>query len=160
MEMKLGYTEAQGVKIWPVYLCFILFGFMIPFTKTEFKFTTLLLSLLTALMLAFLSINLLIMIFNAANAALRQSNSQFAREAVSAGMLFMIPFTVLAALAQFILGWNAVMPFASAAVMTACATAGTEVMKRGAQGTKNVMIPSLIAFLVSTGWMMLVAVLP
>ena len=52
------------------------------------------------------------------------------------------------------------MPFASTAIMTAAATAGTEAMKKGAQGAKNVMIPSMIAFLISTGWMLLVGILP
>jgi len=44
--------------------------------------------------------------------------------------------------------------------MTAAATAGTEVMKNGAAGIKNVMIPSFLAFVLSTGWMMLVGILP
>ncbi len=163
MEMRLGYTEGaepSGVKFWPVYLCFIFFGIMIPLTKEEFKITALLLSLLLAIGVGFLTINLLIMIFNTGNADLRHSKSQFAREAVAGGMLFMIPFTVLAALAQFVLGWSAVMPFASAAIMTACATAGAEVMKQGAVGAKNVMIPSGLAFVLSTGWMMLIGILP
>jgi hypothetical protein len=101
------------------------------------------------------------MLFEVGNPALRQSEkSQFAREAVAAGMLFVIPFTVLAVLAQLALGWNAVMPFASAAVMTAAATTGTEVMKRGAQGIKNMLLPSGLALVLSTGWMLLVAILP
>ncbi len=163
METRLGYTDQagpDGVKFWPVFLCFIIFGMIIPFSKPEFKIMTLLLSLLISLLVGFLTVSLLVMIFNASNAALRQSSSHFAREAVSVGMLFIIPFTVLAVLAQFVLGWDAVMPFASAAIMTAAATAGTEVMKKGAQGIKNVMIPSVLAFLLSTGWMMLVGMLP
>lgn len=163
MEMRLGYAEGagpDGVKFWPVYLCFVIFGIMIPFTKPEFKILTLLFSLLISLVVGFLAVNLLIAAFKSGNAALREANGQFAREAVKNGMLFMIPFTVLAILAQFILGWNAVMPFASAAIMTAAATAGTEVMKKGAQGIKNVMIPSVLAFVLSTGWMMLTGILP
>jgi len=163
VETRLGYTgngEAGRIKFWPVYLCFIIFGIMIPFSKPEFIITSLLLSLLISLAVGFLAINLLIMILNAGNEVLRQNSSQFAREAVSTGMLFMIPFAALAVLAQFILGWDAVMPFASAAIMTAAATSGTEVMKKGAQGIKNVMIPSLLAFVLSTGWMILAGILP
>ena len=81
-------------------------------------------------------------------------------EAVGSGMLFMIPFTVLAILAMVVLGWNAIMPFASAAVTTAAATAGTEAMKKGAQGIKNVLIPTVAAMVVSTVWMLLVGILP
>jgi hypothetical protein len=49
------------------------------------------------------------------------------------------------------------MAFASAGITTAAAVVGTEVMKKGAKGIKNVIIPSLLAFLISTGWMLLIA---
>jgi len=107
-----------------------------------------------------LAINLLILAFNSGNAALRQTDRGFAREAVGTGMLLMIPFTALAVMALVLMGWNGIMPFASAAITTAAATAGTEAMKRGAQGTKNVMIPTLVAIVLSTAWMMLTGILP
>lgn len=162
--MKLGYADTsgqKGVRFWPVYLCFLVFGMLIPFSKPAFQATTFLLSTLLSLIIGLLAINLLILMLNIGNPALRsETGGQFAREAVGTGMLFMIPFTVLAVLAQLVFGWNAVMPFASAAIMTATATAGTEVMKKGAQGIKNVMMPSALAFLLSTGWMLLVGILP
>lgn len=163
MEARLGYTRDVGgnkIQFWPIYLCFILFGIMISFSKAEFTIITFLLSLLISVIIGVITINGLIIIFKSSNAELVQTNSQFAKEAVAEGMLFMVPFAVLAALAQFALGWDAVMPFASAAVMTACATAGAEVLKKGAIGAKNVMIPSAIAFLISTSWMLLVGILP
>lgn len=163
METRLGYAEGagpDGVKLWPAYLCFIIFGILMPFSKPEFKFTTLLLSLVIAIAVGFMAVNILIMAFNSGNAALRQTDGGFAREAVGSGMLFMIPFTVLAILAMVVLGWNAIMPFASAAVTTAAATAGTEAMKKGAQGIKNVLIPTVAAMVVSTVWMLLVGILP
>jgi hypothetical protein len=164
MEMNLGYagkSSGQRANFWPTYLCFITLGILIPFTKPIFQGVTLILSIFLALIVGLLAVNLSIMLFNSGNPDLRvASGGQFAREAVENGMLFMIPFTVLAVLAQLLLNWNAVMPFASAAIMTACATAGAEVMKKGAQGMKNVLIPSGLAFLLSTGWMMLVGLLP
>ncbi len=161
--MRLGYAggaEPARVKLWPAYLCFVIFGILMPFSKPEFKFTTLLFSLIAAIVMGLLAVNLLIIAFNSGNAAARQADGGFAREAVGTGMLFMIPFTVLAILALTVLGWNAVMPFASAAITTAAATAGTEAMKRGAQGLKNVMIPTLVAMLLSTVWMMLTGIMP
>lgn len=155
-----GGAGPDGVKIWPAYLCFIIFGILIPFSRPELKFTTVIYSIIIAIVVGLLAVNLLILTFNSGNAALRQSDRGFAREAVGNGMLFMIPFTALAIMALAILGWNAVMPFASAAITTAAATAGTEAMKRGAQGVKNVMIPSLVAIVLSTGWMMLTAIIP
>ena len=164
MDMNLGYAQPPARKktaLWPAYLCFIVLGLLIPFIRPNFKILTLLLSFLLALIIGLLAVQLLILFFNSGNKALRlETGGQFAREAVGSGMLFMIPFTVLAVLAQLILNWNAVMPFASAAIMTAAATAGTEAMKKGAQGMKNVLLPSGLAFLLSTGWMMLVALLP
>lgn len=171
MEMRLGYKDRagggagngaarQGMGLWPVYLCFLVFGAIVPFTRAEVKLTTALISISVALVVGWLVVNLLVMLLNAANRSLEESHQGFARDAVLNGMLFMIPFTVLAVLARFGLGWNAVMPFATAAIMTAAATAGTEVMKAGAPGIKNVMIPSFLAFVLSTGWMMLVGILP
>lgn len=167
MEMRLGYKDGAvksgtggRVRLWPVYLCFIILGATVPFAKPEVKATTVLVSMLAAALIAALAINLLVMLFNASNRALLEEDSQFAREAVGTGMLFMIPFTVLAVLAQFVMGWNGIMPFASAAIMTAAATAGTEVVKKGAQGMKNVMIPTLVALVLSTAWMLLVGILP
>jgi hypothetical protein len=163
VDTRLGYAQGAGsggVKLWPAYLCFIIFGVLIPFSKPDFKITTVIYSLLIAIVVGLLAINVLILAFNSGNAALRQTDGGFAREAVGTGMLFMIPFTVLAIIALVLLGWNAVMPFASAAITTAAATAGTEAMKRGAQGTKNVMIPTLVAMVLSTVWMMLTSILP
>ncbi|MGI6436235.1 MAG: hypothetical protein ACOX0F_12955 [Syntrophomonadaceae bacterium] len=163
MDTKLGYAAGagpEGVKLWPTYLCFVIFGVLIPFSRPEFKFTTLIFSLIVAIVVGLLAVNLLIIAFNSGNAAVRQADGGFAREAVGTGMMFMIPFTVLAILALALLGWNAIMPFASAAITTAAATAGTEAMKRGAQGLKNVMIPTLVAMVLSTLWMMLTGILP
>ena len=167
MEMKLGYKGStgngevnKGMSFWPVYLCFVVFGAIVPFTRSEVKLTTALISVSIALVVGWLAVNLLVMLLNAANRPLEESHQGFAREAVGTGMLFMIPFTVLAIIALAVLGWNAVMPFASAAITTAAATAGAEAMKRGAQGTKNVMIPTLVAMVLSTVWMMLTSILP
>ena len=163
VDTKLGYAAGagpDGVKLWPAYLCFIIFGVLIPFSRPDYKFTTIIFSLIIAIVVGLLAVNLLIAAFNSGNKDVRQADGGFAREAVGTGMLFMIPFTALAIMALALLGWNAIMPFASAAITTAAATAGTEAMKRGAQGVKNVMIPTLVAIVLSTVWMMLTSILP
>lgn len=163
MEMKLGYAKESGgtgVRFWPVYLCYLIFGLLLPLSKEEWKLTGLLVSAVIALVMGGLMVRLLIMLFHRGNGALFADNKELALEAIRTGMLFMIPFTALAVLAQLLLDWNAVMPFASAAIMTSTASAGTEAMKKGAKGIKNILIPSLLAFVFSTGWMMLVAILP
>ena len=164
MEMKLGYVNTpvrEKTPFWPAYLCFAVLGLLIPFSKSDVQAVALLLSVLLALAVGLLFVKLLIILLNSGNPALRaETAGRFAPETVSAGLLFMIPFTVLAGLAQVFLNWAAVMPFASAAIMTAAATAGTEVMEKGARGIKNVLIPSGLAFVFSTGWMLLVGLLP
>lgn len=69
------------------------------------------------------------------------------------GHLYMIPFLFLAVIATVVLKWQAAMSFASAAVMIGGATAGTETMKKGARGIKNMLIPSGIAFISVFVWM-------
>ena len=163
MEMKLGYAKESGGtggRFWPVYLCYLTFGLLLPLSKEASTLTGLLVSAVIALVIGILMVRLLIMLFHRGNGVLFADNKELALEAIRTGMLFMIPFTALAVLAQLLLDWNAVMPFASAAIMTSTASAGTEVMKRGAKGVKNILIPSLLAFVFSTGWMMLVAILP
>ncbi|MGB4018148.1 MAG: hypothetical protein WBK78_01500, partial [Syntrophomonadaceae bacterium] len=77
MDTRLGYAQGAGsggVKLWPAYLCFIIFGVLIPFSKPDFKITTVIYSLLIAIVVGLLAINVLILAFNSGNAALRQTD--------------------------------------------------------------------------------------
>lgn len=163
MSIKMGYNaEANSKKVnfITAYLCFTTFGILVAVNKA-ISVISLSISIAAALILAFLAIELITWSFLKVNPALCAQNGRgFAREAVSQGMLFMIPFTVLAVLADVFLGWDAVMPFASAAIMTAGASAGMEAVKVGAKGIKNIILPSVIAFIISTLWMLLVGLLP
>jgi ABC-type multidrug transport system permease subunit len=76
VDTKLGYAGgagSDGVKIWPAYLCFIIFGVLVPFSRPEYKFTTVLYSLVIAIVVGLLAVNLLILAFNSGNTALRMS---------------------------------------------------------------------------------------
>lgn len=164
MKTQLGYKNpalGSSGSFLPIYMCFTVFGILIGFNKAEFKIISLLMSVAISLVIGLLMVRILLLILNSGNPALKkETGNQFARESVSQGMIFVVPFTVLAVLAQVVLGWDTVMAFVSAAVMTAAASAGTEAMKRGARGIKNVILPSLLAFVVSTGWMLIVGLLP
>jgi len=161
---KLGYRqELKGnrVKFMPAYLCFMTFGVLVAINKPTIGIVSMGLSVFAAFSFAVLAIQLITWAFNKFNPDLcAQTGGQFAQSAVSQGMTFMIPFAVLAVLANVLLGWDAVMPFASAAIMTAGASAGMEVMKAGAQGIKNILLPTLLSFIISTLWMLLVGILP
>lgn len=161
MEKKLGYknkTIKGNFKFWPAYICFIVFGFLNAFDQGKLEIKSLLISITVSFILGVVTVYMLIFMLNSFNSNLcKETDGKFAKEAIETGMLFMIPFTILGVLAKFGLGWNGVMQFASAGITTATAVVGTEVMKRGAKGVKNVIIPSLFAFLISTGWMLLIA---
>lgn len=147
-------------KFCMIYLCFFTFGALVPLTKPEPLASTFLISIFLSLLVGFSTVFSLTAVFKKLNPFLLNTNYFFAQEAVESGMLFVIPFTILAIVAKLALGWDAIMPFASSAVTTAMATAGTEVMKKGGQGSKNVLIPSALAFVISIVWMLVLGILP
>lgn len=147
-------------KFWIALLCFLIFGLVLALSKEGFSIVRILASIMLALLLAFLSFSALLLIFNNLNPQLQQKEGAPIQEAVLNGMLFVIPFTILAFVAKFFFGWNAMMPFVSTALTTAMATTGSELMKRGGQGAKNVLLPSLLAFVISTMWILFLSLIP
>lgn len=68
----------------------------------------------------------------------------------------MIPFIVIAFLAQFILKWSAIMPFASTGLIAIITTASAEVTKVGIKGWKVMIIPTITGTIFTTIWMFLI----
>ncbi|SHH12959.1 hypothetical protein [Clostridium grantii] len=68
----------------------------------------------------------------------------------------MVPFIVIAFLAQFFLKWNTIMPFASTGLIAIITTASAEVTKVGIKGWKVMIIPTLIGTVFTTIWMFIV----
>ena len=155
-----GVVAPRRSGVWPAVLCFITFGVLMPLTRPAFSVWTFLWSILLALVIAALTLSLLLASFHMGTQQLRQYDQHFARNVVGAGMIFMIPFAVLAALALIAFGWDAIMPFASAAVTTGAAAAGTEAMTRGARGLRLMIVPTVIAMIFSTIWMVLITFIP
>jgi len=79
------------------------------------------------------------------------------RRAVDAGFLMLIPFTVLAVVAEAGLGWSAMLAFASAGIMLAGAMAGAELGKLRKQGWMGALLPSLGAGVLAGVWLVLVS---
>jgi hypothetical protein len=77
------------------------------------------------------------------------------REAAATGFLLILPFMILALAAEILLGWNASQVFSSAGLMTACGAVGVEVGRRGGGKLRSMLVPMVIAFLLSTAWVML-----
>lgn len=162
--MNLGYKNNSSLKkinYIESYLCFFTFGFLVGISKEEFNIISLFSSIIFSLIFALLFIKLMIYIFLKINKDIFFDDKiMIPYEAVKNGMMFMIPFTILAVLASIILGWDSIMPFASAAIMNASSAAGIELSKNGAKGFKNIILPTLLSFIFSTGWMLVISILP
>ena len=83
-------------------------------------------------------------------------------------MLLLLPFAVLALVAELLLGWNASQTFSSAAtrddinyvassagLMTACGAVGVEVSRRGGGTLRSMLVPTAIAVALAAAWMIL-----
>lgn len=74
--------------------------------------------------------------------------------AVERGMSFIIPFAVMAVLATFYMGWSMTAGFVSAGIMTAGASAASEIGKlKGKAEIKNTILASIISWAFSTIWL-------
>jgi len=73
-------------------------------------------------------------------------------DAVARGFLTIIPFTVLAILAELLFKWGATQAFTQAGIMTAGAAVGMEVMRRSGQKVKYMVVSMVGAFAFSMAW--------
>lgn len=76
-------------------------------------------------------------------------------EAAATGLLLLLPFAVLALVAELLLGWNASQAFSSAGLMTACGAVGVEVSRRGGGRLRSMLVPTGIAVALAVAWMVL-----
>ena len=87
--------------------------------------------------------------------AARRTHGQGAIQgAVSRGFLLLLPFTVLALVAEVGLGWNTVQAFASAGIMLAGAAVGAEMGKLEEGRPLLALAPALAAAALAFAWMM------
>lgn len=75
--------------------------------------------------------------------------------AVVRGFVLLAPFTVLAAVAQLWLHWDAAQAFASAGLMAAGAATGAEMAKVGGGRLAGSLPPMLGALALASAWMLL-----
>jgi hypothetical protein len=85
----------------------------------------------------------------------REQGAGALAKAVSSGLLMLLPFTVLAALAEVALGWNAVQPFMTAGVMAAAGFASAEASRLGGSRIGNMVVTSLAGLALSSAWLIL-----
>ncbi|MBU0609175.1 MAG: hypothetical protein KKI08_14915 [Armatimonadetes bacterium] len=77
---------------------------------------------------------------------------------VATGMLMIVPFTVLALVAEFSLGWSATQAFAAAGLMTGAGGVGVEIGRLGPRKLLNSLVPAGGGALFVVIWMLLGAV--
>lgn len=80
--------------------------------------------------------------------------------AVDTGMLFLVPFAVMALISTFYLKWSMTGGFISAGIMAVGTAVALEIAKlKGRQETKNTIAMSVVAWMFSFVWMLSVQLL-
>lgn len=83
----------------------------------------------------------------------KEQGKEAIRYAVDNGMLFLVPFTLMLALAVFYLGWTMTIPFISAGIMAVGTASAIEMGKmQGKQKIKNTVAASGVSFAFSFLW--------
>jgi heme/copper-type cytochrome/quinol oxidase subunit 2 len=153
--MEQQMQEDSGLAMLVSSLCFAIFGAAaFWYSGPMFSVINIVFGVVVGLIFAFISIRLMAFFIRIANGEMRrQHGHKFALNAVARGMMFMVPFAILAFLAAYVLHWTTATLFISSALMTSGAFAGAELSKLGKPRAINFILPSLIAFLVSAAWM-------
>jgi hypothetical protein len=125
----------------PPLLCFaVLSGLTAHRENPTFKSVAI--ATLGGALVAWLCLWLLGRLLYVSNSKIRASHGWTAvNETVSRNFLFLIPYTVLALIADQILGWNATLAFASAGIMTSGSAVGADLMKLGGGKIANMLLP-------------------
>lgn len=154
-QLALPPRRAAGLlplSVWiaPV-LAFAAFGALLG-GRTNGQLVAIVALVIIGVLFAFLGAHLLVLVLRAAHPKLESTSVQ---QATAIGLLLVAPFAVLALAAELLLGWNASQVFSSAGLMTACGAVGAEVGRRGGTGLRSVLVPTVIAFGLSTTWVIL-----
>lgn len=86
-----------------------------------------------------------------------RKNNQLAAEALVQGLAFLLPFAVLALVADLALGWQSANAFFTAGLSTLAVTGGSLLVKQGEKQWSAVYVPLLVVMIAATGWMLLLA---
>lgn len=73
-------------------------------------------------------------------------------DVVARGFLLLVPFTLLALLADLVFGWGAATAFIQAAIMTSGAAVGAELVRSSGQKLRLMFVPMAGAFAFSITW--------
>lgn len=155
-DTMVGYQKGNGLRGFLRMLCFMVFGvlaFANPldiYNMYNFGFGA-----IAGLFFGFLCRLFLVWLLSVFNPQVKQSNGRKAiPTAVSRGMLFLLPFAVMAFVSFFYLRWYMTSGFLSAGIMSAAASSSIEIERlKQKQEIKNTVITSLVAAAFSALWM-------
>jgi len=155
-ENKKSYS---GLKRFIGILCFALFGMVGSFQQgQEFNVLNLLYGMFVGLVFGWVSMLILTIFLNWINPGLKMTQKKgFAGRAVSLGMVFMVPFALMAFMAVSFLHWKSAGLFVSAAISTVAVATGAEISKLYEKPRLwNNIVPSVLASACSMVWLFLI----
>lgn len=134
-------------------LCFAALAFMAS-RRANPSSTLLLLSAASGFLAAWVFMKTLGVLLYTANSPLRtQYGWAGVKRVMGRGFVMMLPFTVLAMVAEFRLGWNATQAFTSAGIMAASSAMGADMIQLGGRRLPSLLLPMLGAVTFSMLWM-------
>jgi len=154
--MNENKKSHSGFKRFIGILCFALFGMVGSFQQgQEFNLLNLLYGMLVGLVFGWISMLILAIFLRWINPGLKKTEKKgFARRAVSSGMVFMVPFALMAFMAAYFLHWKSAGLFVSAAISTAAVATGAEISKLYEKPRLwNNIVPSVVATGCSMVWL-------
>lgn len=149
------YQKGNGLRGFLRRICFIFFGILAFSNPLDlYNPYNIGFGAIAGLFFGFLCRLFLIRLLSALNPQIKQHIGKNAiSAAVNRGMMFMIPFTVMAFFSFYYLKWFITSGFLSVGIMSAAACASIEIGKlKQKQEIKNTVVTSLTASAFSTLW--------
>ncbi len=157
--MNENNNSHSGLKRFIGIVCFAIFGMVGSFQQgQEFNVLNLLFGMLVGLVFGWFSMLFLTILLRWINPGLKKTQKKgFARRAVSAGMVFMVPFAMMTFMAATILHWKSAGLFVSAAISTVAVATGAEISKLYEKPRLwNNILPSVVAAACSMAWLFVI----
>lgn len=150
-----NYQKGNGLRGFLRMLSFMVFG-ILAFSNPMDKYNpyNIAFGAITGLFFGCLFRFFLVRLLSVLNAQLRKNSGRKAiPTAVSRGMLFVFPFSIMALFSYYYLRWFMTSGFLSAGIMSAAASASIEIGKlKEKQEIKNMLVTSLLAAAFSVLW--------
>ena len=155
-ENKKSHT---GFKRFIGIICFAVFGVVSAFDQAHTSsLLNIFYGLAVGLVFGWVSMLVLAIFLSWINPGLKKTQRKgFARRAVSSGMVYMVPFAVMAFLVTYYLHWKSAGLFVSAAVSAVAVATGAEISKLYEKPKLwNNIVPSVLAAACSMVWMFVI----